>query len=110
MAIDNNSGVDQLLAQMRALAAQAQAGVQQPNAAAETGADFSGLLKSSIDKVNETQMLAGKMATSFEQGDRDVSLTDVMVQMQKASLSFQAMVQVRNRLVSAYQDIMNMPV
>lgn len=110
MAIDTNSGVEQLLAQMRVLAAQAQSGVQQANAAVAPGDDFSNLLKTSIDKVNDTQMLAGKMATSFEQGDPGVALTDVMIQMQKASLSFQAMVQVRNRLVSAYQDIMNMPV
>jgi len=50
------------------------------------------------------------MTREFSAGDPDVKLQDVMVNLQKASLSFQQMVQVRNRLVSAYQDIMNMPV
>ena len=50
------------------------------------------------------------MATAYESGNRDVSLPDVMIQLQKANLSFQAMTQVRNRLVSAYQDIMNMQI
>ena len=50
------------------------------------------------------------MAQNFSAGDPNVNLQDVMVNLQKASMSFQQMVQVRNRLVTAYQDIMNMPV
>jgi len=110
MAIDNNAGVNELLAQMRAMAANAQSGAQPTNASATEVPDFSSMLKGSIDKVNETQKLAGEMSTAFQKGDSNVDIADVMVQMQKASVSFQAMVQVRNRLVSAYQDIMNMPV
>jgi flagellar hook-basal body complex protein FliE len=110
MADITNSGVQELLAQMRAMAAQAQSGVQPTNASATEVPDFSNMLKNSIDKVNETQNVASDMATAFQKGDPNVDIADVMVEIQKASVSFQAMVQVRNRLVSAYQDIMNMPV
>lgn len=70
---------------------------------------FSDLLKQAVDSVNETQMRSGEMQTAYEMGDTSVDITQVMIQMQKASVSFEAMTQVRNRLVSAYQDIMNMP-
>lgn len=110
MANITDTGVQELLAQMRAMAAQAQSGAQPTNASATEVPDFSNMLKNSIDKVNETQKMAGEMSAAFQKGDPNVDIASVMVQMQKASVSFQAMVQVRNRLVSAYQDIMNMPV
>lgn len=77
------------------------------------GTDKSGfgqMLKEAVSAVNETQMKAGEMQQAYELGDDNVDLTQVMIQMQKASVSFEAMTQVRNRLVSAYQDIMNMPI
>lgn len=110
MAINNDAGISEILAQMRSMAVSAQGGVQPVNAAAKEVPDFSNMLKSSIDKVNDAQMQAGEMSTAFQKGDSNVDVVEVMLQMQKASISFQAMVQVRNRLVSAYQDIMNMPV
>ncbi|MDP1932017.1 MAG: flagellar hook-basal body complex protein FliE [Gammaproteobacteria bacterium] len=70
---------------------------------------FSDLLKQAVDSVNETQVRSSEMQTAYEMGDGSVDITQVMIQMQKASVSFEAMTQVRNRLVSAYQDIMNMP-
>ena len=97
--------VNQVLAQMRSMSIDAGS---QPEAQ-ETTVDFSALLKQSINNVNETQQAAGDMAQAFEIGDSDVSLAEVMVSAQKASVSFQAMVQVRNKLVEAYQDVMNMP-
>lgn len=72
-------------------------------------ASFSDLLKQAVDSVNETQARSGELQTAYELGDTSVDITQVMIQMQKASVSFEAMTQVRNRLVSAYQDIMNMP-
>lgn len=102
--------VNELLAQMRALAAQAQGQANKPNPAEETGSGFAQVLKSSIDEVNSAQQNAARLAEAFEMGDQQVDLAEVMVEMQKASLSFQAMTQVRNKLVSAYQDIMNMQV
>jgi len=63
-----------------------------------------------VGKVNETQQASNKLATAFEMGTSGVDLTDVMIASQKASVSMQAMTQVRNKLVQAYQDIMQMPV
>jgi flagellar hook-basal body complex protein FliE len=101
--------VNQLLAQMRAMADVAK-GTQVNQATATETANFSDVLKTSIDKVNDTQMTAGQLSEAFQKGDPDVALSDVMISMQKASVSFQAMLQVRNKLVNAYTDIMNMPV
>ena len=97
--------VNQVLMQMREVAAQAG---NKPNSSANRS-DFAELLMSSIDKVNETQQQAGDLATAFETGDTKESLSDVMISIQKANVSFQAMVQVRNKLVEAYKDVMNMP-
>ncbi len=102
-------GVDQVLAQMRAMAAQVKTGGQPQEAAAEQ-ASFVDLLKQSVDAVNETRQNAAAMAKAFETGEGDASLAEVMIAVQKSSLSFDAMVQVRNKLVEAYKDIMNMPI
>lgn len=74
------------------------------------GADFAAALKNAIDQVNQAQQSAQQMSQGFAAGDSNVNLQDVMVNLQKANLSFQQMVQVRNKLVTAYHDIMNMPV
>ena len=106
----SNMNVQQLLAQMRVLEAQAKTA---PSPASEMGTssvDFSQLLKNSVDAVNEASMESKNLAAAFEKGDPNISLAQVMITMEKASVSFQAMTQVRNRLLSAYQDIMNMPV
>jgi flagellar hook-basal body complex protein FliE len=71
---------------------------------------FGEALKASLDQVNQTQQSANALGQAFESGTSTASLAEVMIAMQKASISFQATVQVRNKLVSAYQDIMNMPV
>jgi len=63
-----------------------------------------------VDAVNTQQAHAKALVTAYEQGDPGTDLTQVMVSIQKASVSFDAMNQVRNRLVRAYEDIMNMPV
>ncbi len=96
--------VNEVLAQMRLL--RDQAANKTPQEPATT--DFAALLKNSIDTVNQTQQQAGELARAFEKGETDVPLAEVMVSLQKASVSFQAMVQVRNKLVEAYKDIMNM--
>ncbi|NOZ38109.1 MAG: flagellar hook-basal body complex protein FliE [Gammaproteobacteria bacterium] len=101
---------DALLLQMRAMASAAQAKNAEPVAGAGAASDFSELLKQSIDKVNETQMGAKKITDAFQQGDPNVQMSEVMVALQKSNVSFQAMLQVRNKLVNAYQEIMNMPV
>lgn len=112
----NNLDIDQVLARMRAIGDQARSTAIRPQTAdfaeasgTRPAADFSELLKESIDKVNETQMQANKLANAFETGTSEVSLAEMMISLQKASVSFQAMTQVRNKLVDAYKDIMNMP-
>lgn len=104
----SNVGITQMLAEMQRLAGAA--GVQAPESAqAADATGFAELLKASIDGVNKTQAAATEMAAALERGDPNVSLPEVMIALQKASLSFQAMTEVRNRLVTAYQEIMNMP-
>jgi flagellar hook-basal body complex protein FliE len=71
---------------------------------------FSDALKGALQNVSNAQNQADDMGKKFAAGDDSVSLSDTMVAMQKASISFQATVQVRNKLVSAYHDIMNMQV
>ncbi|WP_409317229.1 flagellar hook-basal body complex protein FliE [Pseudomonas sp. KCJK9016] len=74
------------------------------------GSSFSDMLGQAINKVNDTQQASSQLANAFEIGKSGVDLTDVMIASQKASVSFQALTQVRNKLVQAYQDIMQMPV
>ena len=104
------SSIDNLLGQLRA--ASAAAGGQSPNAKAAGPAktDFAEVLKNSIESVNNTQVNAANLARDFELGKPNTNLNDVMISLQKANLSFQEMVQVRNKLVSAYRDIMNMSI
>lgn len=105
------NNVEQMVNQLRAVAAQAAAGTATPSAPdAGPAADFATLLKSAVDEVNTAQMDARQLTRQFEAGNPEVDLQDVVLSLQKASLSFQTMVQVRNRLVSAYQEIMNMQV
>ena len=103
--------INQVLQQMRAMAAAAESRPNTPTAAGEAPpVDFAQLLKDSLDTVNEAQGTASEMARSFELGEKGVDLAEVMVAAQKASLSFEAMKQVRNQLLNAYRDIMNMSV
>ena len=98
--------ISQVLAQMRVLAAKAQGAETPP---AQDGA-FGDLLQQSIDSVNEAQQSSGELKRAFELGESNVDLAQVMIASQKANVSFQAMVQVRNKLVEAYKDVMNMPI
>jgi flagellar hook-basal body complex protein FliE len=88
-------------------APQSVAGVR-PDAAAP--GSFANVLKQGIDQVNQAQQKASSLSTQFEQGVAGVELPQVMLEMQKASVSFRALTEVRNRFVSAYQEIMSMPI
>ena len=113
-----------LMLELRSLAMEAQraplaspggvataAGAGGPGAAGGAAApDFAAVLRTSLDQVNELQSGAAALATAFEQGQPGVDITRVMVEAQKASLAFRAMTEVRNRLVSVYQEVMNMPI
>jgi flagellar hook-basal body complex protein FliE len=105
----NVSNVDALLGQMRAAIAASQGqSVQTPAKAG--GVSFTDVLKSSLDSVNQAQHKAEDLQKAFVLGDDKVTLSDTMIAMQKANISFQAAVQVRNKVVAAYNDIMNMQV
>jgi flagellar hook-basal body complex protein FliE len=78
--------------------------------APSNGAGFGQLLSKAIDNVSETQANASSLQTAFEMGDPRADLARTMVAMQQSQIAFRATVEVRNRLVQAYQDVMNMPV
>ncbi len=101
---------NRLMMDMRAMQTEAMVRNQPAPAGAEDAPAFSELLGQAISKVNETQQNADQLAAAFEMGQGSVDLTEVMVASQKASVSFQALTQVRNKLVQAYQDIMQMSV
>ncbi|MCZ6642572.1 MAG: flagellar hook-basal body complex protein FliE [Gammaproteobacteria bacterium] len=109
--------VQAVLSQMRAMREAAQGDLlrvmHEPDSGisptAPKSEDFSVMLRSAIDSVNSTQNTAGTLQSAFVRGEtRD--LVSVMIATQKANVAFQGLLQTRNRLVSAYQEIMNMPI
>jgi flagellar hook-basal body complex protein FliE len=97
--------------EMRAMQTDAMARTKPEAPVQEAGApSFSDMLGQAVNKVHETQQVSSQMSSAFEMGQGGVDLTEVMIASQKASVSFQALTQVRNKLVQAYQDIMQMPV
>ncbi|MDE2254928.1 MAG: flagellar hook-basal body complex protein FliE [Betaproteobacteria bacterium] len=107
----NVDRMQELVGQMRALAAEAagkpSAGQGVAGSASSQQGDFAATLKTALDGINQQMQGADAMQQQFSAGQSNLSLSDVMLASQKASLSFQAALQVRNKLVSAYQDIMN---
>lgn len=112
--------VNRLLLEMRTLKSQTQAfgGVQslasQDRAGGpgqvNDGPKFGDIMSQAVNKVNEVQQASGSMSKAYLQGDSNIDITDVMIASQKAGVAFDAMVQVRNKLVEAYRDVMNMPI
>lgn len=112
--------IDAVLSQIRSMQSQIRGmGAPQNEAAKAASAaggaqqaegSFANVLKQGLDQVNQTQQSASSLATQFERGVPGVELPQVMLEMQKASVSFRAVAEVRNRFVSAYQEIMNMPI
>lgn len=72
--------------------------------------DFAAMLKSAVDNVNQLQKNSKNLQTAVEMGDRSVSVADAMIASQKSSIAFSATVEIRNKFVEAYKEIMNMPV
>ncbi len=102
---------NRLMLEMRAMQTDAMARTKPEAPVQEAGApSFSDMLGQAVNKVHETQQVSSQMSSDFELGQGGVDLTEVMIASQKASVSFQALTQVRNKLVQAYQDIMQMPV
>lgn len=113
--------INRLLLDMNSLKAQTQAfgnmrvldqrSVQAPGALERpNGPQFGDLFSQAINKVNEVQQASSRTATAYVRGDTSIDVTDVMIASQKSSVAFQALTQVRNKMVEAYKDIMNMPI
>jgi len=83
-------------------------GAQAP--ARGAGGEFSGALARAIESVDAAQKRAETLTREFQLENPEVGLEETMVAVQKASIEFQALVQARNKIVAAYQEIMNMPV
>jgi flagellar hook-basal body complex protein FliE len=104
----NVDKVNQMLREMRAMATEAGA-LPKDQPGAVQGGGFAGLLKDAVGSVNRAQAESSVKQEAFLRGE-DVPLTEVMVSMQKARVSFEAVKQVRNRLLEAYQEISRMQV
>jgi flagellar hook-basal body complex protein FliE len=110
--------IDRVLAQIRSIGAATKGGAiggmgglggAAPTGPSATDNGFANLLKQGLEKVNATQTKANTLATQFERGVPGVELPQVMLEMQKANISFRALAEVRNKFVDAYREIMNMP-
>lgn len=103
----NDLAINSVLAQMRTLRAQS---LSAPAINGQPAANFSDTLGKAIQGVNQAQQQASSLATRFELGDDKVDLSETMIAAAKAQVQFRGAVEVRNKLVAAYQDVMNMPI
>lgn len=109
----NDLAINNVLSQMRALRAQSAGMGANPASNPVSGApaaNFSDALKGAVNSVAAAQNTSSSLASRFERGDDTVSLSDVMLAGAKSQVQFRGVVEVRNRLVAAYQDVMNMPI
>jgi flagellar hook-basal body complex protein FliE len=101
--------INRVLEQIRSLQAQTKIGAPQAQTQQTGGVgEFASILRQGLDAVNQTQQRADQVSEAFQRGAPGVDLPQVMLEMSKASVSLHAVSEVRNRLISAYQDIMNM--
>lgn len=107
--VNSNANIQSMLATLRAHQAQATAGVNPLENQAVEKPGFGDAVKSLLNQVNNAQASSRQMAEAYDRGEK-VPLTDVVLAMQKSSLSFEATMQVRNKVLRAYEEIMNMPV
>ena len=111
------ASIQSIMSQIRQFESQTKGSLNSELALADTGqsvagkgkTDFAQLVKGAVESVNGLQQNAQSLATAFEQG-KDVPLTDVVLAMQKSSIAFEATLQIRNKVMKAYEDIKNMPV
>ena len=106
----STSNVDSMITRMQALAAAASGKPVAMDNQPGNGVDFAAVLKNAVENVNTAQNSAQAKAQSFSTGASDTSLEDVIVSLQKANLSLQGMIAVRNRLVDAYKEVTNLQV
>jgi flagellar hook-basal body complex protein FliE len=99
------AGIEAVLQQMQVTALQA-GGISE-NQSAQAGS-FAGQLRAALGKINDIQQAARKQGQDFELGEPGVSLNDTMVDMQKSSIALEMGIQVRNRIIAAYHEVMSM--
>lgn len=85
-------------------------GIQPVSQTNSSSSDFGNMLTDALSTVSEIQKDAGAKKTAFTLGDRSVTLAETMIATSKAGIAFEATVQVRNKFVEAYKEIMSMPV
>lgn len=107
--ITNN--INSVLNQMQSIEAMAKnQAAQTVKAEPASGGSFADMMQNAVNQVNESQKSSAELGRAFELGDPNVDLAQVMIAGQKSRVAFQALTEVRNKLLSAYQDVMNMPV
>lgn len=104
----NDIAIQQVLTQMRQIKIEAGSGAVEAEPVDQ--GEFASLLSRSIEQVNANQQASAELSAAFERGEPEADLATVMIAGQKARVSFEALVQVRNRLVEAYREIQNMPI
>ncbi|MBV5344420.1 MAG: flagellar hook-basal body complex protein FliE [Betaproteobacteria bacterium] len=113
--INSQVNIQSMLQTLRAFQAQAAGGMDDAGGkvggagSAQGAPGFTEMIRSSLSQVNDVQQHAKATAESYERGE-NVPLTDVVLSMQKSSIAFEATLQVRNKVLKAYEDILNMPV
>lgn len=109
----NAAGINPFLKQMEAMKTQAANIEPKVNAGANANAtektSFASILQNSIEQVNEMQQTSHNMADAFVRGETD-DLVGVMISQQKARVASTAMIEVRNKLLESYREVMNMSV
>lgn len=106
----DKTGIDNILQQLQAASSLASGSKSLPAADDVASVNFNEKLKAAIEQVNTAQQSADRLSEQFVSDQPGVDLHEVMISLQKANVSFQSMIQVRNKLVTAYQEIMNMQV
>ncbi len=101
--------VRSVLSQIRALQSQANAPSRPISQSTEVMPAFGRVMEAALDKVSLTQAQAGDLQNKFQLGDANTDLASVMLASSRAQVEFKGLVETRNRMVRAYQDIMNMP-
>ncbi|TDU30759.1 flagellar hook-basal body complex protein FliE [Panacagrimonas perspica] len=101
--------VRSVLSQIRALQTQATAASRPATPGTEVAPAFGRVMAAAMDKVSLTQATAADLQTKFQLGDANTDLASVMLASSRAQVEFKGLVETRNRMVRAYQDIMNMP-
>lgn len=114
-----NVEMNRMLAQMKAMEQAASLDRAKPTNLAGTAVQpsqgatppsFGDVFKSAVDQVNGLQKESASLSNAYVQGEPGIDITRVMVASQKSSIATQAMIQVRNKLVESYKEVMNMPV